>query len=85
LLRQPPVSSHISLLHADGKGLYLRVKPSNGVNRKSWVFRFRGPDGRDRWMGFGSLEEVTLARALDAFEIGLAHSSAVKAKASLVS
>lgn len=46
-------------LHHDGGGLYLQVKTSG---TKSWLFCYR-LDGRDREMGLGSENTVTLAEA----------------------
>ena len=48
-------------LHPDGKGLYLRVTKES---TKSWVYRFM-LDGRARYMGLGSVDDVTLAEARD--------------------
>src|SRR5262245_13809495 len=45
--------------YADGNGLYLQVR---GPERRSWIFRYVR-HGRARWMGLGSLEEVSLAEA----------------------
>lgn len=47
--------------HADGKGLYLLVKPSGA---KSWVLRVQ-VGGRRRDYGLGSLDLVSLAEARD--------------------
>ncbi|HEX8525786.1 tyrosine-type recombinase/integrase [Allosphingosinicella sp.] len=47
--------------HADGKGLYLLVKPSGA---KSWVLRVQ-VGGRRRDYGLGSLDLVTLQEARD--------------------
>ena len=44
---------------ADGSGLYLQVTP-NGA--RSWVFRYVA-NGRERYMGLGSAELVSLAEA----------------------
>jgi integrase len=51
-------------MHCDGGGLYLRASIGVGgqVNR-SWVFRFAAHDGRERYMGLGSLHDVSLAEA----------------------
>ena len=46
-------------LHADGAGLYLKVR-SKGA--KSWVFRFMR-DGKPRYLGLGSAGTVKLAAA----------------------
>jgi integrase len=60
-------------LYADGGGLYLQVtvaKDGKGRNR-SWIFRFAIPDAartsgyRDRQMGLGSCDTVSLAEARD--------------------
>lgn len=47
--------------HADGKGLYLLVKPSGA---KSWVLRVQ-VSGRRRDFGLGSLDIVSLTEARD--------------------
>jgi len=47
--------------YADGAGLYLRVSK---WGTKSWGFRF-SLDGKPRWMGLGSVNNVSLARARD--------------------
>ncbi|KMM90180.1 tyrosine-type recombinase/integrase [Pseudomonas lundensis] len=39
----------------DGNGLYFRVKP-NG--QKSWLFRFKKPDGAWSWHGLGGYPEI---------------------------
>ena len=50
--------------HGDGRGLYLQVIG----NSKSWVLRYEF-NKRERWMGLGSVEFVTLAQARErAFE-----------------
>jgi hypothetical protein len=48
-------------MHADGGGLYLKVKPSGA---KAWVFVFQWLGAR-REMGLGSLTSVNLAMARD--------------------
>jgi integrase len=45
--------------HADGGGLYLQVSESGS---KSWIFRYQ-LNGREREMGLGSLDAVSLAAA----------------------
>src|SRR4051794_28579189 len=51
--------------HGDGKGLYLQVKKTGS---RAWVLRYER-QGRERWMGLGSAEFVTLAEAREkAFE-----------------
>jgi hypothetical protein len=52
----------------DGGGLYLQVTiGAEGSPRKSWLYRFVSPETkRERYMGLGSLEDVTLARAREA-------------------
>lgn len=47
--------------HHDGGGLYLVVSPSGA---RSWTYRFHF-DGKRRFMGLGSFEDVTLAQARD--------------------
>lgn len=49
-------------MHADGKGLYLRITASG--KGKSWLFRYK-IDRRPRAMGLGSSEDVSLAEARD--------------------
>src|SRR5262249_55641163 len=50
--------------YADGGGLYLKVSlnPTTGAARRSWIYRFEH-NGRERFMGLGSLGDVTLAEA----------------------
>jgi integrase len=51
--------------HGDGRGLYLQVIGGS----KTWVLRYEHRK-RERWMGLGSLEFVTLAQAREqAFEL----------------
>ena len=51
-------------MHCDGGGLYLRASiGASGQLNRSWVFRFAGPDRRERYMGLGSLHDVSLAEA----------------------
>ena len=45
--------------YGDGRGLWLRVRPDG---RRGWVFRYRFR-GRDREMGLGSADEVSLREA----------------------
>lgn len=45
--------------YGDGGGLWLQVSPAG---TKSWLFRYRR-NGRDRQMGLGSLDTVSLASA----------------------
>lgn len=47
-------------LHADGNGLYLRVKDKTGT--KSWAYRYM-LNGKAREMGLGSLNTFSLAEA----------------------
>src|SRR3954462_2502657 len=46
-------------LHADGRGLYLQLRPGGA---RSWILRFT-LHGRTRDMGLGSLAEVNLIKA----------------------
>jgi hypothetical protein len=48
-------------MHLDGDGLYLQVK---GATSRSWVFRYT-MKGQARWLGLGSVKDVTLAKARD--------------------
>ena len=51
--------------HGDGRGLYLQVIGGS----KTWVLRYEHRK-RERWMGLGSAEFVTLAQARErAFEL----------------
>src|SRR5215208_1734726 len=51
--------------HGDGRGLYLQVIGGS----KTWVLRYE-QQKRERWMGLGSVEFVTLAQARErAFEL----------------
>uniref|UniRef100_UPI0025B6D0BE Arm DNA-binding domain-containing protein n=1 Tax=Turicimonas muris TaxID=1796652 RepID=UPI0025B6D0BE len=45
-------------MHADGNGLYLRVRG----NSKSWIFRYRA-NGKLHDVGLGSLNDISLAQA----------------------
>lgn len=47
--------------HHDGGGLYLVVSPSGS---RSWLYRFHF-DGKRRFMGLGSLVDVSLSKARD--------------------
>jgi integrase len=46
-------------LHADGKGLYLRIGPTGS---KSWIYRYRTGD-RQHDLGLGPYPDITLAEA----------------------
>jgi integrase len=48
-------------MYADGGGLYLQVR---GATSKSWIFRYRFA-GRERELGLGSLQAVSLGEARD--------------------
>ena len=43
----------------DGDGLYLVVK---GATSRNWIYRYR-KDGKERWLGLGSLKDVSLRNA----------------------
>jgi Arm DNA-binding domain len=43
----------------DGDGLYLVVK---GATSRNWIYRYR-KDGKERWLGLGSLKDVSLKDA----------------------
>jgi len=45
--------------YADGEGLYLIVK---GATSKNWIYRYT-KDGKERWLGLGSLRDVSLKDA----------------------
>jgi integrase len=50
-------------LHPDGRGLLLQVtEGADGTLRRSWLYRFAA-NGRERRMGLGSLDDVSLAEA----------------------
>ena len=49
-------------MHGDGGGLYLQVTASGA---RTWIFRFKAPNGRTREMGLGSLNTISLAEARD--------------------
>ena len=49
-------------LHHDGAGLYLQVTAGKDGVTKSWLYRFV-LDGRERRMGLGSLNDVSLVEA----------------------
>lgn len=46
-------------LHADGRGLYLQIRPGGA---RSWIYRFT-TNGRTRDMGLGALADVSLVKA----------------------
>src|SRR5215471_15073225 len=53
-------------LLSDGGNLYLQItKGANGAIRRSWIFRFVMPGGRQRDLGLGGLETIGLAQARD--------------------
>jgi integrase len=43
----------------DGDGLYLVVK---GATSRNWIYRYR-KDGKERWLGLGSLKDISLKKA----------------------
>src|SRR5579863_8662626 len=45
--------------YGDGDGLYLIVK---GATSKNWIYRYT-KDGKERWLGLGSLRDVSLKDA----------------------
>jgi hypothetical protein len=45
--------------YADGDGLYLVVK---GATSKNWIYRYT-KDGKERWLGLGSVKDVSLKDA----------------------
>jgi integrase len=50
-------------MHADGGGLWLQVSEGEGDTlRRSWIFRFAS-GGRERKMGLGSFNTISLAEA----------------------
>jgi integrase len=46
--------------YTDGGGLSLQVSETGA---RSWLYRYRRPDGREGWLGLGSLADVSLAQA----------------------
>jgi integrase len=50
-------------VYADGGGLYLQVTPGTGRASKSWIYRYASATGKERFMGLGSLDTVSLADA----------------------
>jgi integrase len=50
-------------MHGDGDGLWLQVKEGKDRIRKSWLFRYRAPDGKQRAMGLGAYPDVSLVDA----------------------
>jgi integrase len=49
--------------YVDGDGLLLHVVTKE---RRNWIYRYIGEHGRERWMGLGSANDVSLAEARDA-------------------
>lgn len=49
-------------VYGDGGGLYFQVRDAE---HRSWVYRFT-MDGKARWMGLGSFDDVSLAEAREA-------------------
>jgi hypothetical protein len=60
--RRPDGASRVRS-YADGGGLYLQVTPGAASISKSWIFRYATGDGKERFMGLGSLDAVGLADA----------------------
>jgi len=52
-------------MHADGGGLYLRVKNGKGGVTRSWLFRY-GVGGKEHHCGLGSVNTISLAQAREA-------------------
>jgi integrase len=50
-------------VYADGGGLYLQVTPGSAGDSKSWIYRYASATGKERFMGLGSLDTVSLAEA----------------------
>ena len=48
-------------VYSDGGGLYLQVTPGELRVSRSWIFRYAS--SRERYMGLGSLDTVSLAEA----------------------
>src|SRR5262249_47749508 len=54
-------------LYADGAKLYLEVRQGANGPTKSWIFRYVGTNGKQRYLGLGSLARgMTLAMAREA-------------------
>ncbi len=54
-------------MHPDGGGLYLRVTAGTGAFNRYWLFRYADRrTGKDRQLGIGQLDTVSLARARSA-------------------
>ena len=58
-----PDGSSCTRSYADGGGLYLQVTPGIASISKSWIFRYAIGDSKERFMGLGSLDAVSLADA----------------------
>ena len=57
-------------MHSDGGGLWLRVQP----NGRAWLFRYTSPTtGRERRMGLGAVQDVSLAEARTAAGVARKH------------
>ena len=50
-------------IYPDGGGLYLQVTPGKIRASRSWIFRYADARQRERYMGLGSLDTVSLADA----------------------
>src|SRR5215470_15738148 len=44
--------------HSDGGGLYLQVAEEKKKAGRRWIFRYQMPGGRQRDMGFGSVDQL---------------------------
>src|SRR5262249_3500549 len=65
-LKQKDLKATTPGLLADGGNLYLQVsKGISGNIRRSWIFRFVMPGGRQRDLGLGGLDTIGLAQARD--------------------
>jgi len=50
--------------YSDGGGLYLDVSlGANGTANRSWIFRYKGHDGKEHQIGLGSARDINLALA----------------------
>ena len=56
-------------VYGDGFGLYLQVRDAD---HRSWIFRY-SLRGRARWMGLGTVTDVSLADARDAAQAARQH------------
>lgn len=47
-------------MYRDSRNLYLQVRRTKALNiARSWIFRTKGQDGKDQWLGLGATHTVT--------------------------